>query len=161
MIEPTFKVDERQLTAALEKFPPNLQRALRDPLARWAGQALGMVQGQEPFRTGDLRSHTQSFVDERPDYSRARVRVLNVDGKHNLKAAALEYGSRSLVTVKAHSMSLGHFWDRPGFADVGVPSYPRITNIKADHFLRNVFQATQASAKNAIEAAINETVKTL
>ncbi len=72
------------------------------------------------------------------------------------KAAALEYGSRGTpIRVRAHSMSLDHFWNRAvSKRSEIVKGYSRTPKIAAVRFLRDPAQALRESAIAEMRAAV-------
>jgi hypothetical protein len=153
MITPvyTVTVDDRNLMLHLEQLPMALRTKLRPTIVALTAELLARVRASEPRRTGQLQNLTRSFIDEREDSIRGRVRVLSPAGRgHNVAAAALEYGAHRAVSVRASR--------REGIA---VRAYQRHANIAARRFLRGPAEAMREKALTEIRAAVDEAVQSV
>jgi hypothetical protein len=147
----TVEVNDRKLTEHLDKLPDLLKQALRPKITALTQELLQEVHAAEPRRTGRLISLTQSFVDERQDYIRGRVRVLGTpQERHNIAAGALEYGVRRGEVSVAASRREG----------IPVSAYQRRDIITARRFLRGPFgtiwERAMADIREAIAAALHQ-----
>jgi hypothetical protein len=150
MIPPTFTVefDDERLLLHFEKLSTTLKTNLRSTITSLTDNLLGQVRSAEPSRTGLLRSLTRAFVDEGDNFVRGRVRVLGPPGsRHNIAAAALEYGVHRSVSVRAYQ--------RQSFQ---VRAYERQADIAARRFLRDPAAAMRSKVLAALQAAIDKSV---
>lgn len=143
--------DDTRLLARLDALPPELQDKLRPAIERLTAEMLDRVQAAEPYRTGALREATRSFVDQRDNMLRGRVRALAEPGgpAHNVKAGALEYGAHGDVAVRAYERDAG----------VAVEAYHRDVNVAAYAFLRDAVADVQSEFEAEIERAIADLAK--
>jgi len=153
----SFDVNGQREIARFTELPPNLQKALVARLTPIEQKMLTRVQSAVPRRTGKLLSEIKGFVDTGPDWVRARVRVV-VDksagrgprGNYDAgKAAALEYGARTVAHVRAFRRKRGE----------PVRAYQRRVAITAMRFLRGPFAATRDEATVAVRAAVDDVTK--
>jgi hypothetical protein len=154
--ELSFSFDERKILARFDQLGAALQRNLLPRITRLTATLLSRVLALEPSRTGRLRAATRSFVDQTPTAVRGRVRILGEGGRrHNVKAAALEYGAHRSAEVRPHSMKLDHAWDRAiAPQQVLVAAFQRRTNIQALRFLRTPLASIEGQARTEIAAAV-------
>jgi hypothetical protein len=149
MIPLTITVDDRRIVARFDNLPRQLKQNLHRAITEITEMMAVRVRAAEPRRTGRLLSLTRSFVDERPNWIRGRVRILGTaQQRHNIAAAALEYGANATVSVRAY---------RRGGAP--VRSYRRRTHIAARRFLRGPAAELRGVARAAIEAAVAEALR--
>lgn len=152
-----------KLIARLDALPQELLARLEPAIERLTQQMLAEVLAREPERTGALKAATRSFVDKRNNLIRGRVRILGEPGgpRHNVKAAALEYGAHGRAAVSAHEMSLDHvFATEIAPEDVTVGAYQRDVNIGAERFLRDALADIRAEFEIEIDRAIAEVART-
>jgi hypothetical protein len=155
MITPTvtIAVDERNVVLHFEQFGMTLRSNLRETITLLTRELLAAVRAMEPRRTGQLISLTRSFVDESEDYVRGRVRVLGPPGtRHNIAAAALEYGAHRMVLVRPHA-------ERYSGQSIAVTGYERRANVAARRFLRGPAEAMRARVMAALQEAIDKSVQ--
>jgi hypothetical protein len=146
----TVTMDDRLLTAHLDKLPDLMKQALRPVIATLTNELLAQVHSLEPRRTGALISQTRAFVDEGENFVRGRVRALSSTGHvHNIVAAVLEYGGHRTVDVKGYARRSG-----------AVRGYTRRENIKAHDFLRGPEAAIRQRAVAAIKEAVLKAMQT-
>ena len=150
MIAPiyTMTVDDRNLLLHIDALPLALRTRLRTTITSLTNELLTRVLAVEPRRTGRLKSLTRSFVDEKEDNIRGRVKVLGGGQAHNIAAAALEYGAHSSVSVKASQR------DR----SIAVRAYERQANIAARRFLRNPAAEMRERAMGELQKAVHDAV---
>ncbi len=149
--------DEHKETARFTAIPADLQKALIARLRPVEQSMLARAQAAAPRRTGKLVSEIKGFLDSGPDWVRVRVRVVidkragsSPRGNYDSgKAAALEYGAKNSVQVRAFRRKSGE----------DVRSYQRRVNIAMQSFLRVPFAATRSQAEAAIRAAIADVGK--
>lgn len=162
-----FSVDipnERQILLRLTQLPIALRSQLLPTITSLAERLLSRVQAAEPVRTGGLRGATHMFVDQGENFIRGRVRILGRPGSgrgaHNVAAAALEYGVKRSISVRAHLMRLEHVFARVGDRRlVMVEAYQRRTSISPRRFLRDPAASLRGAAKREIETAINQALQ--
>lgn len=156
-----YTPNERRVTAAFDKLPPELIERLRGPLDALAQRLLARVHAAEPEKTGLLREDTREFVDVHGNAITARVRVLPDPGqKFNLKAQSLEYGAHAVAHVKAHDMMLDHFMSHAmAPQEVLVKAYDRHVNIPELAFVRGSFAGVPQEFKDAVEQVMAEMAK--
>ncbi len=149
MIDAIISLDETRLLARLDHLPHELHARLAGPIRELTEALFARVQAAEPYRTGALRAATRSFVDDRENLIRGRVRVLGESGrgKHNVKAGALEYG--------AHGDAAVHGYARE---DATVSAYHRDVNIAEHRFLRDAALDLRTEFEAMVERAIAEVV---
>jgi hypothetical protein len=146
--------NSERINVRLDALPNDLKRRLKKEIATITRELLVAVQAREPVRTGALRRATRSFVDERPDFIRGRVRVLRGAANLGARFGALEYGGPGRrgpgrrVEVKAYS--------RGG---VRVDPYRRRPpTIRGLRFLRGPAAGMRARMLAALQAVLNEFV---
>jgi type IV pilus biogenesis protein CpaD/CtpE len=150
MIAPTFTVtvDDRALRLHFDQMPTRLRTNLHEAITKLTDQLLAQVRAAEPSRTGQLRSLTRAFVDEGDNFVRGRVRVLAPPGsRHNIAAAALEYGVHRSVRVRAYQ--------RQSFL---VRAYERQADIAARRFLRGPAAEMRPKMLEALQTAVDKSV---
>lgn len=154
---------DRLIALRFDKFPDVAREAIRKRIEALTQQLLSGVHGREPSLTGRLRGETQASVSERSDRVRGNVGVRVGQSKdlHSEagKAAALEYGARGSVSVKAHSQRLTHVYDRmiqP--MAVFVDAYTRTAHINQLRYLRGPADALRGRFIEEIRAAITEAI---
>lgn len=157
----TFEADTRNLTAHMERWPPLLRAALRPKITEIMRELLSRVHALEPTRSGALRDLTRMYVDDNEDSITGKVKVLAKSGRrHNVAAAALEFGAHRRTIVRAYSerrdMVFGHrVTERP----ITVQAYARVPNIAAHRFMRGPFEAMQPRIREELEKTVAETLK--
>jgi hypothetical protein len=149
MIPLTITVDDRRIVARFDNLPKQLKRNLHRAITEVTEMMAVRVRAAEPTRTGRLRSLTRSYVDERPNWIRGRVRILGTpQQRHNIAAAALEYGAHATVSVRP---------SRRG--GTPVRAYRRRLDITPRRFLRGPAAELRQVARAAIEAAVAEALR--
>lgn len=152
MIAPEISVDvdDRRVMAHLEALPAKLRTNLRTTITELTSQLLGEVRAREPVRTGLLRSQTRSFVDEKKDFIRGRVRILPTGSANRTAAAfgALEYGAHRTFSVRGYQ--------RGSFR---VGGYTRTANIQARRFLRGSAEEMRNKIIEQLQAAVAKSVE--
>jgi len=136
-----------------EQFPQRLRARLEAAIQELTERLYARVIGAEPDRTGKLIGDTVEVFREGDNYISGRVRITSDFGK----AAALEYGAHNPTKVRAHEMSLNHFWRRavaPRMVMVGA--YTRTPNIAERRFLRGSLEAMRPEIEAELQAAIAE-----
>ena len=166
-----FAIDqasETRLVARFASFTPRLIQRLTQRLRPVQGHLLAAVKSRVPKRSGKLLSEVASFLDANDQRVRVRVRVLadpsmgrTSRGLSSIgKAAAIEYGARGTVQVRAHSMTLAHAWAYAVAPQkVSIGAYQRRINIPARRYLREPFATVAPEGRSAIQASVSETVK--
>jgi hypothetical protein len=150
---------ERRAGLLFEQFPERARAALKERMTAIADQLYARVIAAEPQRTGKLRSQTARFVDDRPEFVRARVRVVVPKGDKAAggKAAALEYGAHASVKVKSHSAQLNHLWALfVAPREVMVAAHERRVNIAERRFLRGSIGSLRGQVIAELRAALDE-----
>lgn len=152
----TIDSNTSRLVLHFDQMPAALQRKLKIVITQLTRELLARVKAAEPVRTGRLRSATHSYVDERKNFVRGRVRI-RPTGKAQAVAAAfgaLEYGApgkrrHGKVPVRAYSRS-----------GVAIRSHERRRpRIAARRFLRGPATAMRTRVKAELAAAIGQAVK--
>ncbi len=143
MINLVIDSNDRTLALHFDQLPDVLRDKLRVKIAELTQILLAQVKAREPRRTGRLQSLTRSYVDTREDFVRGRVTILGGAARHNVAAAALEYGAHRAFTVRSH---------RRGSARVSA--YRRRANIDAQRFLRGPAAAILPRARLELEAVV-------
>jgi len=155
----SITADDAKIRVRFEQLPRDVRIALRQKITELTNQLLRQVKAREPRRTGRLQARTRSYVDERKDYVRGRVRVIR--GKaHNTAAAAgaLEYGAHRSFTVRSHRQRrTAVFGNSMQPQSVMVAAYQRRANITAQRFLRTPAAAMLPHARREIEEIIRST----
>jgi len=158
-IDLIVEVHDREVLARLSRLPDELLDRLQPIIERLTAEMYARVIAAEPKRSGALMRATRQFVDRQSNLIRGRVRILGEPGgpKHNVKAAALEYGAHGNASVREHEMSLDHVFDIPiDPEEVLVSAYNRDVNITADRFLRDALIGIEAQFEAEIEHVIAE-----
>ena len=142
-----------------DKFPDAAHDRLLEALRGIEARLEAAVIAAEPTLTGALKNETGGAVYDHGNRIAAVVGV-RARGNDAAKAGALEWGAHRGFIVKAHQMSLGHFWSR--LVDkrmVSVPDYNRIPNVAERRFLRDPIAAMGDEALAEMRAALGEAVK--
>lgn len=140
-----------KMVVGLDQITPALQQKLKVAISRVTRELLARVKAAEPVQTGRLRAATVSYVDERPNFVRGRVRIRRTGAASRYGAAfgALEYGGpgkRRSGPVSVRSSNRVTAYQR---------RRPRIT---ARRFLRGPAAAMRPAIKAELEAAIGQTI---
>jgi hypothetical protein len=146
----TVEMDDRRVVAHLEALPERLRVNLRATIAELTDQLLAQVRAREPIRTGRLRRQTRSFIDEKKDFIRGRVRILATGSAQQTAAAfgALEYGAHRRFPVRGYMRGSGP-----------VRSYERTANIRERRFLRGPAEEMRTKILEQIKAAVARSVQ--
>jgi hypothetical protein len=156
MIDLTFDVDYTALTARFEQLPDDLQRALEPVIERLTAEVLAREIAAEPSLTGKLREQTQSAVHSGDGWVRGKTFIVADDGKHNVKAGALEWGVDRRVHISEHEMLLAHLWGRQvDPVDVVVSEYARAVDVAEHRFVRDAVEGIAGQVHAEVEAAVN------
>ena len=150
MIPLTIEVDTRRVEALFAQLPTAMLTRLRPTFDSLRARMHAGVFAREPARSGRLRSDTHSFIHSGKDFIRASVRILPEPGeRHNVKAAALNYGVRAWFNVNAYQMLRGYF-------ESPVRAYKRHVQITGLHFLENTLAEIAPVARSEIERAVSD-----
>lgn len=153
-------VDERRATLRFEQFPQFAHDRLLLALRNIEQRLEAAVRAAEPSRTGKLQAQTGGRVYDHGSRIAAVVGVRAPDANDAKKAAALEYGSKQALMIRAHSMKLTHLWGR-AISPITVRTlpHPRVPNLPAQRFLRGPLEAMRASALAEMQAVVTAAVK--
>jgi hypothetical protein len=143
------------------ELPAKLQKRVKAEITSITREILGRVKAAEPVRTGRLRRQTVSFIDEKPNWVRGRVRIWDAR-THSTAAAggALEYGAHRRFEVRSHSAKRTQAFGKPiKRTKVTIPAYQRRANIQAMRFMRGPAAALMPRARERLREVIGDEIR--
>lgn len=162
--------NEREIVARFETFPEVLRKHLSKTIQLLSKQMLRRVLADEPHgKTGGLRRATHSFFYSNPDSIHGGVSIgpegdHNSDvGRHNVKAAALEYGAPGKqrggrkVGVGGHTRTVATmFGEAISPKQAVIAPYERNVRLDENRFLRNAVAGVHVRFGVEVEEAITD-----
>jgi hypothetical protein len=143
-------IDDRLVRARLDALPEKVHSALLSRITALTSELEARVQASEPARTGALRAETVQSISDKPERIRGTVRVAN----QFAKAAALEYGSHTTITVNRRRDSMIGRLMKPSANIAG--SFTRTTNITEKRYLRGSLDSMASEIESTLRTAIEE-----
>lgn len=148
-------IGERSVTLRFEGFTDELRAAIMPVVEHYGRQLYDAAVAAAPKKTGRLESTIDYAILEGPRSIRA---VVGFTGDYG-KAAAINYGSHVAVSVKPHSMKLGHVYSRAISPEsVSVKAYSRRTNVEGTKFLQHALAEVAPGFLDDLKAAIDAAI---
>lgn len=144
-------VGDRRVALRFDKFPERVHSELLERITALTEKLRDRVIAAEPERTGKLKAHTTSSIEDRATRIVGRVTITGEFGK----AGALEYGAHATTRVKAHLARLDHVFGKmiePTM--VMVAAHSRHVNIAEHKFLRGPLAAMQEEIIESLRQAL-------
>lgn len=150
---------DRSTTLRFENFPKQMHARILVTMQEIETRLEAAVVASEPRgATGQLQAMTGGRVYDHGDRIAAVVGVRVPGGASEAakKAMALEYGSSTPMSLRAHVARLSHLW-RLSIPEITVlvPSHSRTPNILAKRFLRDPIEAMRSEALTELRLAVD------
>lgn len=151
--------NEGSIKVRFDQFDAEMKQKLLDVIKKAGGQLFENVRQAAPEATGSLKSHIETNFAEGEGWARVYVEAQpEHDEPFNLKAAALEYGSRGKrIDISGYSRTLDQiFGEATAPFEQSISAYQRTPNIDEYRFLRGAFGGLEESFRADVEAALSD-----